>query len=185
MPKTDNQAKCERDCNRRAQRKVKHATGVGCHHRRSCNGGPERKVDVARNHHHHRPGRENSGDGNLAAEVGQVARAEEQPVRQQLQNHPHRNQHDDHGQQSELPLRHQAGDQVRPRAPFSHGSCQCFVKGGGHAGSLFFPEACNITSSSVASPRLNSLTIRPSHITRTRSAMPSTSGRSVETRITA
>src|SRR5262245_7145611 len=132
----------------------------------------DRQVDVAGDDDDRLPDRGDGEDRGPEQQVLDALRGQEAWVghgRDPDQQH-------EGGEDAELP-----GQEPSPRRLRRGGGPTPLFHQGGHA----WPVAANITDSSVAPARGRVATRRPSCMTRTRSAMPSTSGSSLETMSTA
>src|SRR5215207_5113687 len=137
----------------------------------------DREVDVARDEHERLAGGEDREDRRVEREIAQRVGLDEARLEDRGDRDQQRECHDD----AEL---------ADAEHPLGQAACALALRGrrssggsglGAHAAAgLAWPVAARITLSSSASSRLSSSVRRPSCITSTRSAMPSTSGSSLE-----
>src|SRR4051795_6030186 len=130
----------------------------------------DRQVDVARDDHERLADGEDREDRRVEREVAQRRRLDEA----RLEDAGDRDQQRERDDDAELADAEDAFDQAVGALALEGGG------GGGHAAASTWPVARRMTPSSSASARDNSPVSRPSCMTSTRSAMPSTSGSSLE-----
>src|SRR4051794_20731817 len=130
----------------------------------------DRQVDVARDDHERLADGEDREDRRVEREVAQRRRLDEA----RLEDAGDRDQQRERDDDAELADAEDALDQAVGALALERGGR------GGHAAASTWPGARRMTPSSSASARDNSPVSRPSCMTSTRSAMPSTSGSSLE-----
>src|SRR3954454_2205584 len=151
----------------------------------------DREVDVAGDDHDGLAGGEDGDDRGREEQVAEVLRRQEARVGD-LRDHQ---QQEERSEDAHLPHRDEPLHERSPAAPGVRGGTRLrrnrgrLVRGrrahGATAVRSPWPVAASMTLSSSARARGMSSTRRPSCMTRTRSAMPSTSGSSLETMTTA
>src|SRR3954447_18561118 len=138
----------------------------------------DREVDVARDDDDRLPDGQHRDDRHVERDVAQVLAVEEAVVVERGADHEDRQ----HADQAQLAYAQQRVEHV---APLAAGARRRHRRRGGgvrdaHAATSACPVAARTTDSSVASSRESAAASRPSCMTSTRSAIPSTSGSSEE-----